>query len=58
MDTQYAHFREIPFIKPQKKKKKKKKKIKTQPKQDKSFSFIFSSFFSVYLLFKCRFVAW
>ena len=30
---------------------------KTQPKQHKSFSFIFSSFSTVYLLFKCRFVA-
>ena len=31
--------------------------VKTQPKQDKSFPLIFSSFLTVYLLFKCRFVA-
>ena len=31
--------------------------VKTQPKQNEYFSFFFSSFLTVYLLFKCRFVA-
>ena len=31
--------------------------VKTQPKEDKYF-FLFSSFLTIYLLFKCRFVAW
>ena len=48
-------FGKIPFMKPQNEFE---QAVKTKPKQDKSFSFSFSSFLTVYLLFKCRFVAW
>ena len=59
-DTQYANFRGNPLYQATKRHLNNlpstEQAAKTQPKQD-LFFFHFSSFLTVYMLFKCRFVA-